>query len=125
MRILNFILAVVFLLFAFVQVNDPDAALWILIYGYVSVTSVFGVFKFYPRRALALAIIACIIYLVILLPGVLAWLKEDDKTIFFDQMQDDKPYIEESREFFGLLLAIIALVFHLIMGIRQKRTQSQ
>ena len=35
MRIVNFILAIMFLLFAFVQINDPDPVIWILIYGAV------------------------------------------------------------------------------------------
>ena len=30
MRIVNFLLAILFLVFAFVQVNDPDPVLWIL-----------------------------------------------------------------------------------------------
>ena len=33
MRILNFILALMFLAFAFVQIKDPDPMVWILIYG--------------------------------------------------------------------------------------------
>ncbi|HYI78522.1 MAG TPA: transmembrane 220 family protein, partial [Chryseolinea sp.] len=37
MRIVNFILAVLFLLFAFVQINDPDPVIWILIYGAMAV----------------------------------------------------------------------------------------
>lgn len=113
MKIINFLLALVFLVFAFVQVNDPDGAYWILIYGAVSVLCVLAMFRYYPLKVIWGLIFLYVIYMGFLFPGVLNWLAEDDKSVFFDQMQVEKPYIEESREFFGIFLAVMALAFHL------------
>lgn len=49
-RIGNFLLAVMFLVFAFVQVNDPDPIIWILIYGVMAVMAIMAIFEFYPER---------------------------------------------------------------------------
>jgi hypothetical protein len=44
MRIVNFLLAIMFMVFAFVQINDPDPVIWILIYGIMAVFSIMAIF---------------------------------------------------------------------------------
>jgi len=39
------------------------------------------------------------------------WLLSDDKSELFGDMIYDKPYIEGTREFMGLLIAIGALIY--------------
>jgi hypothetical protein len=107
MKIVNLILAVMFLLFAFVQVNDPDPVLWILIYGSMAVVCIMAAFGYYSRIALAILLVGFIAYAVILLPGFSEWLSQDDKSALFD-------YIEEAREFLGLIICIVVLIVQLI-----------
>lgn len=115
MRIVNFILAVMFLTFAFVQVNDPDPVIWILIYGAMAVLSIMAIFEFYPKKFLIGLLVLYGIYSLVYIPGVLEWLKQDNKALLFDDIAKmQHPYIEESREFLGLIICISVLVFYLV-----------
>lgn len=54
MRTTNFFLAVVFLVFAFLQVNEPDAFTWILMYGAMTVVCIMAMFEMYYKSVLLL-----------------------------------------------------------------------
>ena len=115
MKAVNLILAAMFLLFAFVQVNDPDPVLWILIYGSMAVICILAAFRYYSRIALSILLVGFIAYSVILLPGFNEWLQQEDKSVLFDDLAKmDHLYIEESREFLGLMICILVLVMQLI-----------
>jgi Transmembrane family 220, helix len=120
MRIVNFILAVMFLLFAFVQINDPDPVIWILIYGAMAVLSIMAIFKFYPMKFMIALLVLYVLYSIVYMPGVLEWLRQDDKSMLFDDVAKMQyPYVEEAREFFGLLICIIVLVIFIIRARRK------
>lgn len=53
MKILNLVLAALFIIFAFVQLNDPDPVLWIFIYGVMAVACVLAAFSAYYPMILA------------------------------------------------------------------------
>lgn len=115
MRILNFILAVMFLIFAFVQVNDPDPVVWILIYGIMAVMCILAIFEFYPTKVTLGLLLVMTLYSFTYVPGVIEWLGSDDKTLLFDDIAKMQyPYIEEAREFLGLLICIGVLIFHVV-----------
>jgi len=104
-----------FLSFAFVQINDPDPVIWILIYGAMAVLSVMAIFEFYRRKFLIGILILFVLYSLVYIPGFLEWCKQDNKALLFDDLAKMQyPYIEETREFLGLLICIIVLVFYLI-----------
>lgn len=114
MRILNFVLAVMFLIFAFVQINDPDPVIWILIYGGMAVLCVMAIFEFYPKKFIIGLIVVFVGYSFVYVPGALEWLRNDNKAMLFDDLAKMQfPYIEETREFLGLLICISVLLFHL------------
>jgi hypothetical protein len=113
MRILNFILATMFLLFALVQINDPDPVIWILIYGIMSVLCVLAAFNFYPRIVIIILGIVYLGYSVYYFPGLRAWFGTEDKSELFDNVAKmEHAYIEESREFLGLMICVAVLLFH-------------
>ncbi len=115
MKITNFILAILFLLFAFVQINDPDPILWILIYGNMAVLCVLAMFKMRFTYWLAATIILYAIYASLLIGGAWEWLQSPDRSLLFDDLAKMQyPYIEETREFLGLLICIAAAIFHLL-----------
>lgn len=121
MRIFNFLLALMFLVFAFLQVNDADPAVWILIYGAMSLVCIMAIFEFYNRKLLAGLGILFMVYCFFLWPGVAEWLQQEDKGVLFDDvMKMEYVYIEESREFLGLLICLAVLIFYLVRSARMR-----
>jgi hypothetical protein len=124
MRILNFILALMFLAFAFVQINDPDPVLWILIYGVMATLAMMAIFQYYPRKFLAAVLalyIAYGIFTLIYHPGVLEWLKSENKSDIFDDVKKmENLYIEESREFLGLMICIGVLILYVVLAFKRR-----
>lgn len=109
-----------FMAFASLQVNDPDPALWILIYGAMAVVCVMAIFEYYNKILLAVLAVAYTIYCFILWPGVAEWFRQDDLGILFDEvMKMEYPYIEESREFLGLVICLLVLIFYGIRSLRK------
>ncbi|WP_176956164.1 transmembrane 220 family protein [Catalinimonas alkaloidigena] len=109
MKIANWILAVLFALFAVVQYNDPDALLWVLLYGLVAAVAVgaaLGRHNAWGTGVLTAAYLLGVFYLA---PSVLEWLSSDASLI--TGMSAERMYVEESRECLGLLMAAVALGF--------------
>lgn len=110
-----------FLAFAALQVNDPDPILWILIYGVMAVVSVMAIFDYYNRWLMAGLGVLFLVYMIILFPGVAEWLRQPDKSVLFDDvLKMEFPYIEESREFLGLLINQLVLVLCFFRSVRKK-----
>jgi len=122
MRIVNFILAIMFLLFAFVQINDPDPIIWILIYGAMAVLCIMAIFEFYPTKFTIGLLVLYVLYSIVYIPGVFEWLRQENKTMLFDDVAKMQyPYIEEAREFLGLLICIIVLITLVFRSRRRKK----
>jgi hypothetical protein len=123
MRIFNFILAVLFLVFAFVQLNDPDPALWIIIYGVMAVVSIMAMFEYFNKRMLIILLIAYGAYSTVYIPGMIVWASQDNKAELFDNIAKmNHYYIEEAREFLGLLICVIVLAWYLVRASRKLKT---
>lgn len=115
MKVINFILTLIFLLFAFVQINDPDPIIWILIYGNMAVLCVLAMFKMKFIYWIGASIILYAIYAFLLIGGAWEWLQSPDRSLLFDDLAKMQyPYIEETREFLGLVICISVGVFHLL-----------
>ncbi|MEJ1241899.1 transmembrane 220 family protein [Chryseolinea sp. T2] len=117
MKVVNFLLAVMFLIFAFVQINDPDPLIWILIYGAMAVVCVMAIFSYYPLRFLVVLLVAYLAYSVFYFKGVMEWLRQDNKALLFDDIAKmEHWYIEEAREFLGLLICMIVVVIYIVQA---------
>ncbi len=115
MKIVNLLLSVLFLVFAFLQINDPDPAVWILIYGVMAVMCVLAAFGYYHIKILIAILVVYVAYSVMYWPSILRWLKADNKSMLFDDIAKmQNLYIEESREFLGLMICVTVLVVHLV-----------
>jgi len=120
-RSIHLLLALLFLGFAFVQVNDPDPILWVLIYGATSIACIMAAFRYYQKAFLIFLLLSFSIYLVFLFPGWKEWYLSSDRSLLFDdlaKMQYD--YIEEAREFLGLLICIVCLIVFLIRSFSKR-----
>jgi hypothetical protein len=113
--ILNIIFCLSFLLFAWFNLNDKDSWLWVPIYLAASVCCALAGFGlFYPIVYIFL-IVFYLIYAVILFfatDGVRDWLVKYKQPSITESMQATKPYIEKTREFFGLLIISAALAIN-------------
>ncbi|MEJ7694786.1 transmembrane 220 family protein [Daejeonella sp.] len=124
MKAFNIIFCVLFIISAGLQYNDPDPYLWVPIYLY----GAFFCFKayqekYYPKAYLA-GVIVFLVYAVYLFfdkDGVLNWLNEHHAENIAHSMKASAPWIEETREFFGLLILIIVLLINYTSYRRKKR----
>jgi hypothetical protein len=112
---LNIIFCLAFLWFAWLNLNDNDAWLWVTIYLVAAVLCGLAIFhRFYP--AVYLPVISFyLLYAVILFfvkDGVLEWITKYGRQNIAETMQATKPYIEKTREFFGLLIISGALLIN-------------
>ena len=111
--ILNSIFFLAFLGFAYVNLNDLDAWLWVSIYMAVTICCGLFVFKMYFPIVYLSLITFYLIYAIILFfkkDGVRDWILKYKSPSLVETMQATKPYIERSREFFGLLIITGALI---------------
>ncbi|MGB4400965.1 MAG: transmembrane 220 family protein [Daejeonella sp.] len=118
--ILNIIFCLSFLLFAWFNLNDNDSWLWIPIYLAAAICCGLAAYGlFYPVAYLSLSAFY-LIYAVILFfskDGVLDWVVKYKQPSITESMQATKPYIEKTREFFGLLIITAALVINYFAGV--------
>ena len=117
MKILNLFFIALFLFSAVLQYNDPDPYLWIPVYLY----GAFICFMAYQEKFVpALYIIGWAAYgvyalfLVFIRDGVISWWQEHEAEDIAQSMKAAKPWIEQTREFFGLLILILALTINWI-----------
>ena len=115
MKILNIVLAIMFAGFAYLQLNDPDPLIWTVIYLIMTSFSVLAVLGYYPRRFYWIVLGLLALYSSVYIPGVIDWLKSDNKAELFSEVAKmDHLYIEESREFLGLMICVAVLTFHIL-----------
>ncbi len=120
MKWLHLTISILFLVFAIVQWNDPDAMKWIVMY---TIVSAIAFLAFRGKHFLWLnALIGgfLIFFLGLYIPDVKAWFNDGMPNIA-DSMQASSPYIELVREFFGLFISLIAMTFYLVIS---KKKQS-
>jgi hypothetical protein len=119
MKATHFILAIIFLLFAFVQVNDPDPIVWILIYGNMAVLCILAMFRIYNKVWHAISAAVYVIYSFTLAGGARQWWQSPDRSLLFDDLAKmQNIYIEETREFLGLMICLAVLAFQFLASKR-------
>lgn len=107
MRFVLISLSVLYILFAIVQFNDPDAFLWILIYlipAFVSLYLLKWRMNSYILLAMSAIYFAGAVYLFP--PSVHEWISAEEEAKSLGMML---PGIEEGREAAGLFLCSVTL----------------
>jgi hypothetical protein len=100
-RILTAVMAVLFVLGAAVQYNDPDPWRWIAIYAAAAVASVLALRGKLPRWVAVMIAAVAAIWAATLAPCVVGYVRFAD---LFREIGMDSPEIEEGREMVGLML---------------------
>lgn len=122
MRIFNYAFFVLFLLFAGLQYNDPDPYLWIPIYLYAAFFSYQAAIGKYHRKSYAFGIIFYLCYAVYLFftkDGVADWMNVHHSESLVQTMKAEKPWIEDTREFGGLMILIAVMLTNYITAIKK------
>ncbi|WP_207493800.1 transmembrane 220 family protein [Aridibaculum aurantiacum] len=117
MRLFNIVFLILFVLSAALQYNDPDPFLWMPLYLYGAFLCFRALQNRYNRTLFIIGLAVYIpfaIYLFFEKDGVLSWMNDHAAENIVQSMKATKPWIEETREFFGLLLLIIALTANMI-----------
>ncbi len=123
MKIFNIVFVVLFVIFAGLQYNDPDPYVWMPIYLYCAFFCFMAVKKkFYPVwYAIGIAIFLLYAgYKVFDNNGLIDWLQRHHAESLVETMKAEKPWIEETREFFGLLICVAVLAINWVYGERVK-----
>lgn len=120
MKIINILLAIMFLFFALLQINDPDPVVWILIYGVMVLVCGMAVYQNYSRRLMLIQAVVYVVYAITLWPSMMVWFRSEDLSLVFDDLAKMQfPYIEESREFLGLIICLAVLGLYWIKSARK------
>jgi len=126
MKIFNILFGLLFLISAGLQYNDPDPYIWIPIYLYATILCwLAAANKYYPAAYLfGISVYAgYALYLFFTKDGVLDWIREHNAENIAGSMKATKPWIEDTREFFGLVILIIVLAVNYFYAKRRGRTR--
>jgi hypothetical protein len=124
MKTFNIVFAVLFVIFAGLQYNDPDPYIWVPIYLYSAVFCYLAAKqKFYPiGYAVGIVIyLAYAVYKVFDNNGLIDWFEQHHAESLVESMKAEKPWIEETREFFGLLICVAVLGANWVYATKLKK----
>lgn len=122
MKYINLFFVFIFIVFAALQYNDPDPWLWGPIYLYAAwICFQASRKKFYPKLCLGgmAFYLAYALYLFLDKNGVWNWATQHHAENLVQTMKATKPWIEETREFGGLLIVFGALLMNYLAGRRK------
>jgi uncharacterized membrane protein YhaH (DUF805 family) len=109
MKILHGIVVLFMLLLALLQINDPDPVIWTAFYILCALPAglaLTGRRSYLLNMALlALSALVAAIYL----PGLMEYFVHAAEEPLMQGMNEQKPYIEEAREFIGALIVFLIL----------------
>lgn len=123
MKIFNIIFIVIFILFAALQYNDPDPYIWMPIYLYAAFLCYRATQKKYNPILYYIGLIAYVAYATYKFfddAGVLDWINKYHAESLVQTMKATKPWVEETREFFGLIIVIAVLLINMLW-LRKKK----
>lgn len=111
MKVANALLALLFLVFAYFQWNDPDPWVWLTLYAAIAIAFGLAVSGRILRPLILAAGLTCLVLMGLSLPGVIDYATNQEGYTLMEGMSYEKPYIEETREFGGALMGLLALGF--------------
>ncbi len=109
-----------FIAFAALNLNDPDPWIWVLAYGAVAVLFALAAFGRADRRVSGSLALALAVWMLTMSGGMLEWFGLGMPSIV-TEMKATEPHVEAVREFLGLLLAVLALLFLTLRTAKESR----
>ena len=114
MKYFNGLFALLLVYFIILQFNDPDPLFWVLIYSYALLVTILLIVGRAKKYFLYGGIVIFAVLAATLIPGVIDYFKASNYGEIFSEMAKERLYVEESREFFGLLIAMVPMVVGLV-----------
>lgn len=114
MRWFHLACAGLFAVSALLQYNDPDPVAWVLMWGAAAVVAVLNFRGKADYRVLAALAVVCMAWMVLLAPGMIAFVQLGNWSLLTATMQAGQPLIEEAREFLGLALIFLYALLSLV-----------
>ena len=94
------------------QLNDPDPWFWAGFYFICSLIPLLAVFKIYSRALYWICFLFCITAITLTVGGGVEYLRHIHEESLLQGMSPDKPYIEETRELLGTLIALAIITVY-------------
>lgn len=111
MRAFCLVIAAVSLLCAILQYNDPDPLLWGAYYLALGLFAILCSIGLRLRLGFISLVMASILLLGSSWPGVRQYLANKDGQTLSNAMSKEYPYIEQTREFGGAAVGLVAAIF--------------
>lgn len=119
-KVISYIGTIVFAIFAWLQHEDNnpeiytnpsivDVWLWIGFYSSVSVSFLLACFDKFPKWLYFLVVIMAIYFMAFSVQGLMKNLNSGEFNMTKEAMNPKRPHIEITREFFGALIALLAV----------------
>ena len=124
MKIFNIIFIFIFIVFAGLQYNDPDPYVWMPIYLYAALLCWLSIKeKFYPKAYWLGFVVygSYALYKMFDENGLIDWIRKHNAENIAGTMKAESPWVEETREFFGLVIVITVLAINYIYSSALKR----
>jgi Transmembrane family 220, helix len=128
MKIVNILFGLLFLISALLQYNDPDPYIWIPIYLYGTICCLLAAKnKFYTKAYLFGIVVftGYALYLFFTDDGVLDWIQKHNAENIAGSMKASTPWIEDTREFFGLVILIVVLLINILYAKKRRTANSR
>ena len=117
---LHKITAALFFLFAAFQYNDPDFFIWVPVYLVVGIVAWMWSIGKRSKKVNLILLILYIIGMISYYPDVISWIREGTPSIT-GSMQAESPFIEFIREFFGLMICVLAMGYYTYLAYQKQR----
>ncbi len=98
----------------YVQLNDPDPWMWMVLYGCSAVVATVALLGRKLRPIVWVGVMACLVGLVLTAPGFFRYLTQHFGETLLQEMSADRMYIEETREFLGMAIAGAAMAWYVV-----------
>lgn len=99
-----------FVVFALLQLNDPDPVVWVVAYGLVAFCIAVPPDGALGRRLSWLTGGVLLTLGLLSLPGFAGYLLSGNPGMILAEMSPDMPHVEPAREFLGVVIAAAVLV---------------
>ena len=108
---LHYVIIFIFILFGAIQFNDPDFWLWTPVYWIISVVSIMYLKNRLTSNVLLTLLVIYSLFTISYIPDIIDWVQGGMDNIA-GSMKAEEPHIELTREFFGLIICLIPLIFY-------------
>lgn len=112
-KLVSFLFFALFSWSAFLQLNDPDPYHWFVVYMIVALIPLITLFRPVSKKTIWIIILLLLAYSFYHFSYFMDWIEIENKNEIFGEMVYEKPYLEGTREFLGLLICALSLLYQL------------